>query len=571
MRDSVSHHSSYGKGVKLMGNTAYRPISSTTIPSQPNYSSTASHEAMLHSVAPSHYLEQEVRRNGDTKTRHRIQQACKACSLRRVRCDGERPCQTCVKTDEECVYGPKKKRGPAKGTSRGPRLQHQRRDRSATGNIFKSKHAQSPTAQTSDSDGPIQSSVTQTDIPSPSSSPPLHTASDWLSSRTTPPLSLASEYLFYYDQQGKSREQQDVEESDDHSLLHRRESSSDSTPRVFYDHCTVLHPQWPFLRLVYSGKGDMARVEAQEKDPSPFKAAYSLASLLPTDGEQGNGSRKSRQPLSTVSHVRARCHLVDSKQHPGIGSVAALVALSLQETATGSLVEADSYCSSACDMITQLVLHRQCAETAARQDRGEEKYCDRIYWCAFTVDQMLAMQLGRPPCLPSVESDRPFPATDKEADPSRYWQYLSPISSKAANFLYASQFASSSYANNMCKLAIICESITAQYTEINTKQSVRTLHKRLTEWMRDTPIALQWHPFPKRSSLPQALYQQLWAQVCMILIHRPYVFSNSDDEGTNSHVECTNAAEAIFGILQDYDESFGLACIPQSAAYFLFV
>lgn len=56
---------------------------------------------------------------GEVRKRKRIQQACKACSFRRVKCDGQRPCQTCIKNGDECLYGQPKKRGPAKGTTRG--------------------------------------------------------------------------------------------------------------------------------------------------------------------------------------------------------------------------------------------------------------------------------------------------------------------------------------------------------------------------------------------------------------------------------------------------------------------
>lgn len=57
--------------------------------------------------------------------RRRIQQACKSCSLRRVKCNGQKPCRTCPKTDEICTYGQPKKRGPVKGTKRALRTQEQ--------------------------------------------------------------------------------------------------------------------------------------------------------------------------------------------------------------------------------------------------------------------------------------------------------------------------------------------------------------------------------------------------------------------------------------------------------------
>lgn len=40
----------------------------------------------------------------------RIQQACKLCGVKRVKCDGGNPCSTCVRSGETCEYGQPKKR-----------------------------------------------------------------------------------------------------------------------------------------------------------------------------------------------------------------------------------------------------------------------------------------------------------------------------------------------------------------------------------------------------------------------------------------------------------------------------
>ncbi|SJX63804.1 related to nitrogen assimilation transcription factor [Sporisorium reilianum f. sp. reilianum] len=49
----------------------------------------------------------------------RIQQACRSCGIKRVKCDGANPCVTCVRSGEVCEYGLPKKRGPPKGFTRG--------------------------------------------------------------------------------------------------------------------------------------------------------------------------------------------------------------------------------------------------------------------------------------------------------------------------------------------------------------------------------------------------------------------------------------------------------------------
>jgi hypothetical protein len=527
---------------------------------------TTAYSATSSSSAKSHSMEDEMDKDGETKKRRRIQQACKACSLRRVRCNGERPCRTCVNTDEDCFYGPVKKRGPAKGTTRRARPQHQRRVRmESIGDSadVKAVHSQSPTAQSSEGDGQNHSTDSQSGSPS-LHSPPLRMESDQSSNSITPPLPSTPDTHTDYEQHSRTREGQDeADEIDDAIPLRRRKDSSDTKARVFHDYCTVLYSQWPLFRLDRRDEVKSIRMKMEENHPLMFNAICSLASLLPTDNVD---DAESRLQLSSVFLQRARQHLDDSERHPSIESVAALVALSLRESAAGRPIEAAQCCTSASKMIRKLGLHRQ---WAAARDQVEEDYCNRIYWCAFTVDKVLAVQLGRPSCLPSVESNRTFPAIDKEADSGRHWQYYP--SSKVANFNYTSQFATSSYANNMCRLAVICESITAQYTDIGpTQENTLHLHSRLTKWMQETPSALRWHHTHLVKNLPHALYQQLWAQVCMILIHRPHIFSSCGDVEINSHAECTNAAKNIFDILQDYDESFGFACIPQNTAFYLF-
>ncbi|CAO1617033.1 unnamed protein product [Sympodiomycopsis kandeliae] len=56
--------------------------------------------------------------NEEPRKRQRIQQACKNCGIKRVKCDGRHPCNTCIRTGDSCDYGLPKKRGPPKGSTR---------------------------------------------------------------------------------------------------------------------------------------------------------------------------------------------------------------------------------------------------------------------------------------------------------------------------------------------------------------------------------------------------------------------------------------------------------------------
>ncbi|KUJ18823.1 uncharacterized protein LY89DRAFT_696272 [Mollisia scopiformis] len=57
-----------------------------------------------------------------TKRTSKIKQACDACHLRKVRCDGDKPCANCLGTDLQCTYlaVPKKKGPKGKRTAKNP-------------------------------------------------------------------------------------------------------------------------------------------------------------------------------------------------------------------------------------------------------------------------------------------------------------------------------------------------------------------------------------------------------------------------------------------------------------------
>lgn len=89
--------------------------------------------------------------------------------------------------------------------------------------------------------------------------------------------------------------------------------------------------------------------------------------------------------------------------------------------------------------------------------------------------------------------------------------------------------------------------------------------------MQDSPAHLKWSNQNPAYHLPTTLYQQLCAQVCMILIHRPYIMSGQNLSPINSHAECSKAAANVFDILEDYKSVFGFHALPNGAVYFLFM
>ncbi|EPQ29854.1 uncharacterized protein PFL1_02527 [Pseudozyma flocculosa PF-1] len=89
------------------------PSSASALPGQATFSiASSSDHAAGHTSG-------EKKDDEDSRKRKRIQQACRSCGVKRVKCDGLKPCTTCIKSGETCEYGQPKKRGPPKGSTRG--------------------------------------------------------------------------------------------------------------------------------------------------------------------------------------------------------------------------------------------------------------------------------------------------------------------------------------------------------------------------------------------------------------------------------------------------------------------
>lgn len=137
--------------------------------------------------------------------KRRIQQACRPCGIKRVKCDGSHPCITCIRSGEVCEYGQPKKRGPPKGSTRGT-SKAAKRNANAHPHAAPSaprKNAHDAAAAAAAAAQPVQStrdylasapsaaaSTTADAIPVPLSRPPpppYPDSSDWARSGLPPP------------------------------------------------------------------------------------------------------------------------------------------------------------------------------------------------------------------------------------------------------------------------------------------------------------------------------------------------------------------------------------------------
>jgi len=214
--------------------------------------------------------------------------------------------------------------------------------------------------------------------------------------------------------------------------------------------------------------------------------------------------------------------------------------------------------------------------------QAEEENRRRVFWCAYVLDKTLAAQFGRPPILRSVESDCPLPSIHSEDDEWMTFEKVrhhNPNSDALTRSLHGRRIGVSSYFINGCQLAVICEAIIEKYNVIHNKQEVwkrdqgnqvSYLHDKLTRWMDDTPDHLKWMPNQPAGHFSFVLHQQIWAQVCMILIHRPYILKGCGDPKINSHAECSKATERMCGVLRDWERQYDLRALPSGSVYCLF-
>ncbi|PWN21568.1 hypothetical protein BCV69DRAFT_173938 [Microstroma glucosiphilum] len=135
--DSQAHYGSYDSTSRnaaassSSSNYSHLSSSSTSPPTQRNYPNsyapahTEGQRTVVSSTSDPLSLDAGqgsslLRGSEADKRRQRIQQACKSCGAKRVKCDGALPCNTCLRTGEQCEYGRPKKRGPPKGSTRAP-------------------------------------------------------------------------------------------------------------------------------------------------------------------------------------------------------------------------------------------------------------------------------------------------------------------------------------------------------------------------------------------------------------------------------------------------------------------
>ncbi|GAC93735.1 potential fungal zinc cluster transcription factor [Pseudozyma hubeiensis SY62] len=126
----------------------------------------------------------------------RIQQACRPCGIKRVKCDGSMPCVTCRRSGEVCEYGQPKKRGPPKGSTRGGSKAAKRKDQVQQTSFRKDAHDAAttlPVQSTRDYAAGLPSSADPSISAAPFSRPPLppptSREADWDRGPTAAPAS----------------------------------------------------------------------------------------------------------------------------------------------------------------------------------------------------------------------------------------------------------------------------------------------------------------------------------------------------------------------------------------------
>lgn len=361
--------------------------------------------------------------------------------------------------------------------------------------------------------------------------------------------------------------------------------------KLFNVFWSVIMLHWPvFLRHDYPTVDDL-RLMCEKDHPFLLNSICSLAALVWASANEagsldsGSGTMLSARQLSTIFAVRAHYHHISAILNPTIESTAALAFLSLRETGAGRPSQAAHYCWTACRMVMDLGLQRQ---TEMAQIMGssftktEDEYRRRVYWSVYVIDKMMAVQLGRPPVLRDAESDCPLPSFEGEEN---VWTLPQKSFSEKT---HGKPLNMATYFTHGCRLARLSEPIIAQYNVIKGKHTVgfgkvpgkdqpdwqitvAYLHQQLEEWDQQTPMNLRWYANKGEAFFPYIIHQQMWAQACRILLHRPYILKPTDKHsGINSHAECSKATDAIWQMFCDYERLFSLGKVPSSTVYCLF-
>ncbi|KAL1408012.1 hypothetical protein Q8F55_004809 [Vanrija albida] len=503
------------------------------------------------------------------RERVRTLRACTACSSRKVKCDGNDTCASCLKLGAACVYvSSGKKRGPPKGApARGGR-----KKQVPNGSPDAASTTAEPDEPKVDTSADFASSAWSAD-PAPSAITPSYSSllanipsniefdtgdmmSDLLlrseaslavSPATSKPAN--SPHTARTPRVPTLNAYRPTESPSMRSVSCDTGLSEEAIDGLLLIYETFIHPHWPVIYL--PALRSLRALETQA--PILFDAILAISSansdLTQSPAPVALGERISRGPLSSLSEtilesVRHRILASLYSNRSDLATVQALVIVSLQDLGYGRTSLAYQMGGIASRMAIDLGLHnvgQNVVGGGVSDGRRKQEQC-RTLWACFLLDKILAAALQRPPMLRLADLDALRPSV-MERDELDLWlsggaqHFLQPQATLAMECVKS--HALSSF-NAWCDIGIIVETVLdeiyrpaarrarAEGTHSHqADEATMQIDAQLRHWRTNLPEHLQWRDEDGLAAHvnvgPHVLTLRGWYYTCMLLLHRPRV------------------------------------------------
>ncbi|RFU27423.1 hypothetical protein B7463_g8922, partial [Scytalidium lignicola] len=466
--------------------------------------------------------------------RKRVSQACRPCSLKKVKCDGIYPqCGPCSKKDDcICTYGiSKRNRRRRLNVSQSP----VNGSASILADNFPGEAVNGLTPGRSDEPG-----EERLRLPSKSKKGTLS---------TVPPEVALQLFQSYFD---------------------------------------CIHPLWPLLYKPLYSSLDFT-CPSRSIPIALVAAIFAIAAcIMPSTRERDKEGDATEAPPITCPEPRLffeealellQCGTgeEDTKPinmlKPTITHCQVLTLLALQQHGVAEYSRAGILASLAVSMAIEMRLHR----APKTSDSVQNEIHSRLWWNIFIVEKMLSWEMGRPVTIRSEETDTPYPSLSESDEFDLMYIHPRRNDPSGGKLRTSIKLRTISGLHSSIKLAMLFERIARELYGVSARNTIREypavgeeirmkLWLALQEWYMEMEVSpLKLDLGESLDSVPASItnYVIMWSGA--ILIHRPFIARWS--EGTNpadsqnpAHI-CLQAANNVCLIVEKYaDRLHGLPC-----------
>ncbi|KAF9998364.1 hypothetical protein BGZ79_007955 [Entomortierella chlamydospora] len=340
-------------------------------------------------------------------------------------------------------------------------------------------------------------------------------------------------------------------------------------------HFRFVHPVLPMLHQ----KTLFEQIHGNESIPLHLLfAVLGLASRFSESPDFRVPQPGSDRPPCTVFYERAKMLIKEEYDHSQIGTVQALLLMSIQQMGFCESQKAWLYVGMAIRMAQDLGLNRELSEQEQSRNQLSAELRKRTWWSCYVVERLVCAGLGRPLTITQQDCETSYPQYDVEdvdmvsgtatlGQPILISNFvhlitLSRIQGNILQFTKARAIRSDESGDGHSSSPSI-GSVNGHGYRVDISQAAFFAHDRsLNEWRQTLPGQLQ---NPTAQSPHFGLFLHMTYNTLIILLHRPE-FSSS----ATSASLCNQAAATITEITEILKKANALNSMFVSCLYSIF-